>query len=87
MPLNRTKPKYGSMKLKAYEKIVWMIEHGAMYLLGPIAREFNAKMLYKKQTNGICELYFGVICGLIDNVLHAEKFIVTYKVLHVLQTR
>ena len=35
MPLNRTKPKYGSMKLKAYEKIVWMIEHGAMYLLGP----------------------------------------------------
>ena len=35
MPLNRTKLKYGNMKLKTYEKIIWMIELGAMYLLGP----------------------------------------------------
>ena len=34
MPLNRTKLKYGNMKLKAYEKIVWMTEFSAMYLLG-----------------------------------------------------
>ena len=26
MSLNRTKLKYGTMKLKAYEKIIWMIE-------------------------------------------------------------
>ena len=35
MSLNRTKLKYGNMKLEAYEKIVWMIELGAMYLLRP----------------------------------------------------
>ena len=35
MPLNRTKLKYGTMKLKAFEKITWMIELGAIYLLGP----------------------------------------------------
>ena len=35
MLLNRTKLKYRTMKLKAYEKIIWMIEHGATYLLGP----------------------------------------------------
>ena len=35
MPLNRTKLKYGTMMLKAYEKIIWMIELGAMHLLGP----------------------------------------------------
>ena len=34
MPLNRTKLKYGTMKLKVYEEIMWMIELGAMYLLG-----------------------------------------------------
>ena len=33
-PLNRTKLKYGTMKVKAYEKIAWMIEVGAIYLLG-----------------------------------------------------
>ena len=33
MPLNRIKLKYGTMKLKAYEKIMWMIEIGAIYLL------------------------------------------------------
>ena len=26
MSLNRTKLKYGTMKLKAYEKVIWMIE-------------------------------------------------------------
>ena len=35
MPLNRTKLKYITMNLKAYEKIIWMIEFGAIYLLGP----------------------------------------------------
>ena len=35
MPLNKTKLKYGTMKLKPYEKIIWMIELGAIYLLGP----------------------------------------------------
>ena len=35
MPFNRTKLKYGAMKLKAYEKIIWMIELGGIYLLGP----------------------------------------------------
>ena len=35
MPLNRTKLKYGTMKLKAYEKIIWMIELGPIYFLGP----------------------------------------------------
>ena len=34
MYLNRTKIKYGAMKLKAYEKIIWMIELGTIYLLG-----------------------------------------------------
>ena len=34
MPLNRTKLKYGTINLKAYEKIIWMIELGAIYLLG-----------------------------------------------------
>ena len=34
IPLNRTKLKYGTMKLKAYGKIIWIIELGAIYLLG-----------------------------------------------------
>ena len=33
MPLNRTRLKYGIMKLKAYEKVIWVIEIGAIYLL------------------------------------------------------
>ena len=33
MPIYRTKLKYETMKLKAYEKIIWMIELGAIYLL------------------------------------------------------
>ena len=33
--LNRTKLKYRTVKLKAYEKIIRMIELGAIYLLGP----------------------------------------------------
>ena len=37
MSLNRTKVKYGAMKLNAYEKIVWMIGLGSIYLLGPKA--------------------------------------------------
>ena len=32
--LNRTKLKYGTLKLKAYAKIIWMIGLGAIYLLG-----------------------------------------------------
>ena len=31
---HKTKLKYGTMKLKAYEKITWMTELGAIYLLG-----------------------------------------------------
>ena len=34
MPSNRTKLKYGTLMLKAYEKFIWMIELGAIYLLG-----------------------------------------------------
>ena len=34
IPLNRTKLEHGTMKLKAYEKIIWMIKLGAIYLLG-----------------------------------------------------
>ena len=34
MPLNKTKLEHGTMKLKAYEKIIWMIKLGAIYLLG-----------------------------------------------------
>ena len=33
VPLNRTKLKYGTMKLKTYEKFMWMIESGAIYPL------------------------------------------------------
>ena len=33
VPLNRTKLKYGTMKLKTYEKFIWMIEPGAIYPL------------------------------------------------------
>ena len=33
VPLNRTKLKYGTMKLKTYEKFIW-IEPGATYPLG-----------------------------------------------------
>ena len=33
MSLNRTKLKYETMKPKAYEKNIWMIELGAKYLL------------------------------------------------------
>ena len=36
MALNRTKLKYGTMKLKAYKNLMWMIELEAIYLLGPI---------------------------------------------------
>ena len=32
--LNRTKLKYGILKLKAYEKTIWMIGLGAINLLG-----------------------------------------------------
>ena len=32
--LNRTKLKYGTLKLKAYEKTIWMIGLGAINLLG-----------------------------------------------------
>ena len=35
MQLNRTNLKYGTMKLKRYEKIIWLIELGVRYLLGP----------------------------------------------------
>ena len=35
MPLNRTKLKDKIMKLNAYEKIIWMIELGAICPLGP----------------------------------------------------
>ena len=35
MPSNATKLKYRTMKLNAYEIIIWMIELGAIYLLGP----------------------------------------------------
>ena len=35
MPLNRMKLKYGTTKLNAYEKIIWMIELGPIYLLKP----------------------------------------------------
>ena len=35
IPFNRTKLKYGTMKIKTYEKIIWMTELGAIYLLGP----------------------------------------------------
>ena len=35
MALNRAKLKYGNMKLRAYEKIMLMIELGAVYLLRP----------------------------------------------------
>ena len=46
-----------------------------------MAREFDAKILYTKQTERlqerlshvICELYFGVVCGLIDNTLHGGR--------------
>ena len=34
MPLNRAKLKYETMKLKAYEKFIWITEFGAVYLLG-----------------------------------------------------
>ena len=34
MPLNRTKLHYDTIKLKAYEKIIWMTEFDAIYLLG-----------------------------------------------------
>ena len=32
--LNRTKQKYRDMKLKIYEKSIWMIELAAIYLVG-----------------------------------------------------
>ena len=35
MTLNRTKLKYGTMKLKAYKRFMWMIELEAIYFLGP----------------------------------------------------
>ena len=35
LPLNRTKLKYGTVKIKAYEQIIWMIVLGAIDLLGP----------------------------------------------------
>ena len=33
VPLNRIKLKYGTMKLKPYEKFIWIIEPGAIYHL------------------------------------------------------
>ena len=35
MPLNGTKIKYGTIKLKAYEKVIWVIEFDEIYLFGP----------------------------------------------------
>ena len=35
MPLTRTKLKHGTMKLKTYEQVIWMIEFGTIHLLGP----------------------------------------------------
>ena len=35
MPINRTKLKYGNVKIKAYEKIIGIIELGSIYLLEP----------------------------------------------------
>ena len=34
MTLNRTKLKYGTIKLKAYGNIIWIIELDVIYLLG-----------------------------------------------------
>ena len=35
MLLNGTKQKHETLKIKAYEKIIWMIKLGAIYFLGP----------------------------------------------------
>ena len=32
--IKRTKLKYGTMMLKAYKKLIWMIELGAVYIIG-----------------------------------------------------
>ena len=50
----------------------------------PLARKFNTKTMYKKQTEGlpdrrlyiVCELYFGGSCRLIDIALHRKKIII-----------
>ena len=34
MSLNKIELKYGTMKLQDYEKNIWIIEFGAIYLLG-----------------------------------------------------
>ena len=33
IPLNRAKLKHGTMKLKAYEKLIWITGSGVIYLL------------------------------------------------------
>ena len=35
MTLNRAKLKYGTIKSKAYEKVIWVIEFDEIYLFGP----------------------------------------------------
>ena len=51
MPLNRTKLRYGTIMLKAYEKFIWMTEFGAIIVIR------NAKMVWKHEPNQPFFLY------------------------------
>ena len=68
MPLNRTKLKYGTMMLKAYEKIIWMIELGAMHLLGPK----EGSLLVHPESASECTLGC-TSCGVIYEGLLSKK--------------
>ena len=60
--LNRTKLKYGTLKLKAYE-IKWMIELGAIFFLGP-----KGSLLVHLSVQSECTLGC-TSCGLINDRL------------------
>ena len=64
MPLNRTELTYRNMKLRAYEKVIWMIELGAMYLLGPKV----SVLVHPESVLGCTS------CGAINEGLLSNKF-------------
>ena len=70
IPLEGTKLKYVTMQLNTFANFI---------------REL-LKRLLKRLSYIICELYFGVICCLIDSTLHGKKLELLHKVPHILQT-
>ena len=68
IPLDRTKLKYGTMKLKTYEIFIWITEPGAMYFRG-------VKFCFYEHTKSAHWVYhrFLASCGAINEELLSNK--------------